>query len=172
MPTEKLTFFIKEICLEYSELLFISNKLMEELREIDLVKNCLNERYIKLNKICFKQEAEIKELKIHKTYSEGNFSSKSSRNYDNIEEYKIRLMMKENEINLIKLDLENNKRIIKELKENEDKVKADNFHIKNLFIKEIRTLKFDLDNVKMQRDHLKNFMGDFKKHVNSFCISN
>jgi len=169
MPTEKLTVFIKEVCLEYSELLYFCNKLMEELKELDLVKNCLNQRYRKLNKICFKQEAELKELKINKINSDsGNFIKKTTKQIEDVEEYKFKLMNKENEFNLIKMNLENNKKIIEELKENEDKIKAENYSIKKLFIKEIRTLKFDLENAIKQRDQLKNFIGDFKKQVNLY----
>jgi hypothetical protein len=170
MPTEKLTVFIKEICLEYSELLYVSNKLMDELRELDIVKNCLNERYRKLNKICFQQEAEIKELKINKLNPINNLIIKSmGKNTENVDEYKFKLSNKENEFNMLKMDLENNKRYINELRENQDKLKAENYSMKNLFVKEIRTLKFDLENAIKQRDQLKNFLGDFKKQVNIYC---
>jgi len=176
MPTEKLTVFIKEVCLEYSELLYFCNKLMEELREIELVKNCLNQRYRKLNKICFKQESEIKEFKIgngnYSTKSSkaniGNYSTKSTKNIENVVEYKYKLLNKENEFNLIRSDYENNKKIIEELKENEDKLKIENISIKSIFVKEIRSLKFDLENAVKQRDYLKSFMVDFKKQVNLY----
>ena len=172
MPTEKLTVFIKEICLEYSELLYVSNKLMDELRELDIVKNCLNERYRKLNKICFQQEAEIKDLKINKLNPLTNIIKKSiGKNTENIEEYRFKLSNKENEFNILKMDLENNKRFINKLREDQDKIKAENYFMKNLFVKEIRTLKFDLENAIKQRDQLKNFMCDFKKQVNMYCIT-
>ena len=87
---------------------------------------------------------------------------------ENVEEYKFKLLNKENEFNLIKLDNENNKKIINELTESESKLKAENISTKTLFIKEIRTLKFDLDNTIKQRDQLKNFMTDFKKQVNLY----
>lgn len=175
MPTEKLTVFIKEVCLEYSELLFFCNKLMTELKELELVKNCLNQRYRKLNKICFKQEAELKELKISKfsqgqgSFIAGNFSSKPSKRIgEETEEFKFKLMNRENELNLSKMENENNRKLIEEFKEKENKLKAENFSIKNLFLKEIRSLKFDLENTVKQRDQLKNFMGDFKKQVNLY----
>ena len=167
MPTEKLTFFIKEVCLEYSELLYLCHKLMEELREIDLVKNCLNERYRKLNRICFGQEGELKELRISKSNT-GNFSKQSTNRIENVDEFKFKLLNKENEFNLIKMDNEKCKKFIEELKERESKLKTDNYSIKSLFKKEIRILKFDLEDATKQRDQLKNFMVDFKKQVNLY----
>ena len=42
---QKITNFILELCNGYSNLLFNSKKLLEEIKELNIVKNCLNERY-------------------------------------------------------------------------------------------------------------------------------
>lgn len=103
MPTEKLTAFIKEVCLEYSELLFFSFKFTNEIREIELVKNCLNERFKKLNKICFQLEGELNEYKLpSRMQSNTNMNLK----HENIEELKFKITNKENEMNILKLNLE------------------------------------------------------------------
>ncbi len=103
MPTEKLTAFIKEVCLEYSELLYFSFKLTNEIREIDLVKNCLNERFKKLNKICFQLEGELNEYRVPKRMLSSN--SLNSK-HENIEELKFIITYKENEIYSLKLNIE------------------------------------------------------------------
>jgi len=103
MPTEKLTAFIKEICLEYSELLYFSFKFTHEIREIELVKNCLNERFKKLNKICFQLEGELNEYKSNNTILSGSNTAIKSEKF---EELKFKITNKENEMNILKLNLE------------------------------------------------------------------
>ncbi len=105
MPTEKLTAFIKEVCLEYSELLYLSYKITMELREVEFVKNCLNERFKKLNKICFQLEAELNEYRTPKKMLS---SQSNSMKQENIEELRFTLINKENEINILKSHLEVN----------------------------------------------------------------
>jgi len=103
MPTEKLTAFIKEVCLEYSELLFFSYKLLNDIREIEIVKQCLNERFKRLNKICFQLESELSEYKVP-----NRFVSKSTAEgkQENLEELKFKLSNKENDMNLLKENLD------------------------------------------------------------------
>lgn len=101
MPTEKLTAFIKEVCLEYSELLYLSFKINNELKEVEIVKNCLNERFKKLNKICFQLEAELNEYKSPK-----KMLSNNNIKPENIEELKFLLTNKNNEINILKSNYE------------------------------------------------------------------
>lgn len=103
MPTEKLTAFIKEICLEYSELLYFSYRLTNEIREIELVKNCLNERFKKLNKICFQLEAELNEYKGPNKLQSNDYTYKKP---ENLEELKFKIINKENELNILTLNLE------------------------------------------------------------------
>lgn len=103
MPTEKLTAFIKEVCLEYSELLYFSFKFTNEIKEIELVKNCLNERFKKLNKICFQLEGELNE---YKTPSRLLCNNSINFKPENIEELKFKISSKENEINILKANIE------------------------------------------------------------------
>ena len=102
MPTDKLTLFIKELCAEYSELLFFSFRITKELKEIDLVKNALNERFKKLNKICFQLEAELHYYRNSNRPVKNNLEKK----IENIEELKFKLSNQENNMNILQLNLE------------------------------------------------------------------
>ncbi len=92
--TEKLTAFIKEVCLEYSELLFFTNKCIHEIRELETVKIILNERYKRFHKLSSLLENELNDIKkgnSKSNYLEGssgifNFDDKDNRQYSlNIE---------------------------------------------------------------------------------------
>ena len=105
MATEKLTAFIKEVCLEYSELLFFSYKITNELKEIEIVKNCLNERFKKLNRICFQLEAELSEFRSPNRLLSKNCNSVKLESYEDL---KYKITNKENENNMLRLNLEVN----------------------------------------------------------------
>lgn len=111
MPTEKLTAFIKEVCLEYSELLFYSFKIVNEIKEIELVKNCLNERFKKLNRICFMLEGELSEYKSSNHNKSNNLTNTKPIQSKNkyifeIEEQNFKLFNLENKVSMLKMDLE------------------------------------------------------------------
>jgi hypothetical protein len=63
IPTELFSAFIKEVCAEYSELLFFSYKAISEIRDLEIIKNALNERYKRYFKLATNYEKEINELK-------------------------------------------------------------------------------------------------------------
>ena len=67
---EKLTNFIKETCGEYSEFLFLANKTLGDIKEIDIIKNALNERYKIYKKVLSIKEAESVQNKEQHFYDE------------------------------------------------------------------------------------------------------
>ena len=63
MSNGKLMSFINEIVSEYSEFLFISNKTLNQIKEIDIVKSAFIERYGKYKKLYLYSEKELNELR-------------------------------------------------------------------------------------------------------------
>jgi hypothetical protein len=51
------------MCVEYSELLYFANKSVNEIKELELVKNALNERYKRYYKTTIQMEKELDQLK-------------------------------------------------------------------------------------------------------------
>lgn len=99
VSTEKLTNFIKEVCLEFSELLFFTVKSVNEIRELDLVKNALNERYKIYYNTSIQLEKEIQQLR---KLSNANFADFSVLNKEKLD---------------LKKQLDHNKSIINSLNE-------------------------------------------------------
>jgi hypothetical protein len=63
--------FIAELINEYSDFLFYSQKTLLEIREMDLVKHSMHERFKKYHKICIELENELDDLqKLSKTNKE------------------------------------------------------------------------------------------------------
>jgi predicted DNA-binding protein YlxM (UPF0122 family) len=58
-----LTMFITELIKYFSEFLFYSHKTIQEIRELDIVKNAIHERFKKYHKISLELENEIEDLK-------------------------------------------------------------------------------------------------------------
>ena len=61
--TEKFSAFIKEVCSEYSELLYFSFKAISEIRDLEIIKNALNERYKRYHSLATHYEKELNEIK-------------------------------------------------------------------------------------------------------------
>ena len=55
--------FIREVVCEYSELLFLSNKTLNEIKEIEIVKSAFVERFAKYKKLFTKNENELKDIR-------------------------------------------------------------------------------------------------------------
>jgi hypothetical protein len=55
--------FIAEMINEYSEFLYNSQKALYEIKELEIVKNALHERFKKYHKICIEMDNEIEDLK-------------------------------------------------------------------------------------------------------------
>ena len=55
--------FIKEVVCEYSELLYLTNKTLIEIKEIDIVKSAFVERYGKYKRLFTQNDIELNELK-------------------------------------------------------------------------------------------------------------
>jgi hypothetical protein len=63
--------FIAELINEYADFLFYSQKTLQEIREMDLVKHSMHERFKKYHKICIELENELDDLqKLSKTNKE------------------------------------------------------------------------------------------------------
>ena len=55
--------FIREVVCEYSELLFLSNKTLNEIKEIEIVKSAFVERFAKYKKLFTKNDNELKDIR-------------------------------------------------------------------------------------------------------------
>ncbi len=58
-----ITTFIHEIIKQYSEILYHANCTIDEIRELEIVKNAINERFKKYHKISMELESEMEDLK-------------------------------------------------------------------------------------------------------------
>lgn len=168
--TEKLTGFIKEVCLEYSELLFFANKCINEIKELEIVKNALNERYKRYYKISNALETELSELK--SDLRKGKIVVNDEFNDDKslIIENKSR---PENnyELQRLKEHVEVYEKTISLLKNKENQIYSDYQSFKTIFLKELRNQKFDLEEAIKQRDILRNVLVEFKGYFSNI-ISN
>ena len=59
---QKISHFISELINEYSNFIFYSQKTLMEIRELDIVKSAMHERFKKYHKICFELEGELEDL--------------------------------------------------------------------------------------------------------------
>jgi hypothetical protein len=66
-----ITSFIAELISEYSEFIFYTQKTLMEIKELDIVKSAMHERFKKYHKICIELENELDDLqKFAKTNKE------------------------------------------------------------------------------------------------------
>lgn len=158
--TEKLTAFIKEVCQGYSELLYFANKSVAEIKELELVKNALNERYRRYHKLSTQLENELNELN-----KKSKNNSDQENNNKNIEETlseKYFSVLVEN--NKLREFSESNEKKLQMLKIKEEETASEYQSFKIIFLKEIRNLKFDLETVVKERDTLKTALIEFKNY--------
>ena len=175
-PVEKLTAFIRELCNGYADLLFSSNIILKEVKELEFVKNALNERYKYFNQLCLDYEKKMKNMN-GVAYIESKFNQKnkeSSFSKSNINE---NFIEKNNEskkgdddIDSLKKEIENNKMYINIAQQKADYYKEkysscknefDDF--KNIFLNENRNLKFKLESSLKEKDELNKKIIDFNK---------
>ncbi len=175
-PVEKLTAFIRELCNGYADLLFSSNIILKEVKELEFVKNALNERYKYFNQLCLDYEKKMKNMN-GVAYIESKFNQKnkeSSFSKSNINE---NFIEKNNEskkgdddIDSLKKEIENNKMHINIAQQKADYYKEkysscknefDDF--KNIFLNENRNLKFKLESSLKEKDELNKKIIEFNK---------
>ena len=175
-PVEKLTAFIRELCNGYADLLFSSNIILKEVKELEFVKNALNERYKYFYQLCLDYEKKMKNLN-GVTYIESKFNQKnkeSSFSKSNINE---NIIEKNNEskkgnddVDSLKKEIENNKMLINIAQQKADYYKEkysscknefDDF--KNIFLNENRNLKFKLESSLKEKDELNKKIIEFNK---------
>lgn len=63
--------FIKEVVNEYSELLYLSNKTLNEIKELVIVKSAFVERFGKYKRLCANNDQELRDLKKVGSISKG-----------------------------------------------------------------------------------------------------
>lgn len=158
--TEKLTAFIKEICVEYSELLFFSNKSLNELRDLETLKNALNERFRRYQKLSVALENEINSLKSQKV-TQPKEEVVPKNNYESMY-YKAM-----QELNMIRGQLESQQIKSQILKSKEENLFCDFISFKNLYVKELLITKMELDEVTKQRNAINDQMIEFKTFFNN-----
>ena len=77
--TEKFSAFINELCNEYSEFLYFSHKSYCEIKDLEIIKNTLNERYRMYFKAATNLEKTLSESK--KTVETANASIKKMTSF-------------------------------------------------------------------------------------------
>jgi hypothetical protein len=173
-PTEKLTAFIKEVCGEYSELLFYAHKSLNEIRELEIVKDALNERYKKYYKYSTQLQNDVNDLKKLRgdltNYSDNN-SNISITDTKYTKEIENKYFNSQIEINKLKEQIERNEKKLSYVKDRESQIYSEYESFKLIFMKEIRNLRFDLDETIKQRNTMRNALIESKSYFNNI-ISN
>lgn len=77
--TEKFSAFINELCNEYSEFLYYSYKSYCEIKDLEIIKNTLNERYRMYYRLASNHEKTLAESK--QTVETANASIKKMASY-------------------------------------------------------------------------------------------
>lgn len=163
--TEKLTAFIKEVCQEYSELLYFSNKSIIEIRELETVKNALNERYRRYHKLSQQLEADLTDMKKSLVNSLQEDSNKVDMKEKQSLEIKYQAAM--NEVCLLRAQSETSSKKAEMIKFREEQISSEYETFKTIFMKEIRNLKLDLEETARQRDNLRDVLIEFKGYFNN-----
>lgn len=161
---DKLTAFIKEVCSGYSELLFTANRSLYEIRELELVKNALNERYKYYYSQLNENKPEIKTAQRALTFSKGvndNGSIQIIDHNDDNEDLDVKTLLKEKGINKQMMNNLELKSRLYQKKYEECKIDYDQF--KNIFLKENRQLRFQVDLMFEEKNSLLKQIDDFNK---------
>ena len=171
-PVDKLTSFIKEVCSGFGEMLFYSQRVINEIKELDIVKNALNERFRYFSKLAYDYEKKNKMMQHTQQQQQQQHSVIYEDIYDNntttttkdkglideerkqlkhqIEIYKMHTLMYETKSNMY-------------MKKYED-IKNDFDAFRNIYVKENRQLKFQLTTINEERNHLLQQIESFKKY--------
>lgn len=181
-PVDKLTAFIKELCSGYSELLFSSNRSLVEVKEMEIVKNALNERYKNFEKLCAEYEKKIKLQNINNE----NIASTSQSIYNSINKEKMtnnhNINSNQNSSNKDKEklmeEIETNKMYISKsqtranlYKEKFEEIKVDYDQFRNIFVNENRGLKFKLEMAINEKNVLQKQIDEFTKFYDQIKIN-
>ena len=167
-PVDKLTSFIKEVCAGFGEMLFFSQRVINEIKELDIVKSALNERFRYFSKLAYDYEKKSKmvhslqssqQAVIYETdrnekeeaKDKGLVEEERKQLKHQIEVYKMHTLMFETKSNLY-------------MKKYEE-VKKDFDDFRNAYVKENRQLKFELESVSEERNSLLQQIESFK----AFC---
>ena len=181
-PVEKLTAFIRELCNGYADLLFSSNIILKEVKELEFVKNALNERYKYYSELCFDYEKKMKNNN-GVAYIESKFNKKNNNmNNDIMNENNIQknneIKNENDDIDRLKKEIENNKMLIHisqqkadYYKEKYSSCKNDFDEFKNIFLNENRNLKFKLDSSLKEKEELNKKISEFNKFYQSLKSS-
>ncbi len=163
LPTEKLTAFIKEICSEYAEFFYYSTRALNEMKELEILKDALNERYLRFQRLSNQLQDELTYLSKSKNFP----VEKIEKKYSNITNSE---MISEITKSREKLEVYEKKLAVYKDREMQMTSEYDSFKI--IFLKEIRNLKFDLEEVIKQRNSLRNVLIEFKSFFNSTLTIN
>jgi len=156
--TEKLTNFIKEVCHEYSELLYFSNKSVNEIRELELVKNALSERYKQFHKISISLENELSNLKAS-ILNGVNAADNKNKEMENLSTHY--------EMNELRASVEKFQKKAEILQHREEQISSEYESFKTIFIKELSSTRYDLEEVIKQRNNLRDALIEFKNYFGS-----
>ena len=158
MPTDKLTAFIKEICSEYSDFFYYSTRALNEMKELEILKDALNERYLRFQKLSSQLQDEIAYLSKSKNVNDDKILNKMKSNVNS--DFS-------SELSKLREKLETYEKKIDVYKDRELQITSEYDSFKIIFLKEIRNLKFDLDEALKQRSLLRNVLIEFKSFFNA-----
>ena len=158
--------FIREVVCEYSELLFLGNKTLHEIKEIEILRVIFAERFGKYKRLYSESEIQLKEIKkFVQTGKELNeLELKPIKDYEKI--YSDTVFEKER----LFIELEKLKLNFDKLNENYVKLQFEYKSFNEIFVKELRNLRFDLNEMSYQRNLLRDNLLEFKVYFGNLNI--
>lgn len=164
---EFLEDFGKELINVFSNLLFIANQSLLEIKETDLIKEISKERYLTCMKTIKELEIEVEQLRSYnKTAKEIKEILSNQKN-----ELEIKYSSCRTEMIVLQQNLEQSKCEKLRLVSNYEKLKGDFDNIKNKLVKEYLNIKRILENNISEKKDLINNIIDFKNFFMKYSIT-
>ena len=137
---------------------------------MDIVKNALNERYRRFHKLSSVLQSELNELKKsgNNTYNNNLANTEDSSSINLSQQERENILSKyqnlQSEINRMREEIEVKEKTMQMIKFKEDQIHSEYESFKCIYLKEIRNLKFDLEETVKQRDTLRDALIEFKNY--------
>ena len=128
------------------------------MKELEILKEALNERYLRYQKLSSQLQDEIAYLCKSKNANDEKILNKMNSNVSS---------ESSSELSKLKEKLETYEKKIDVFKDRELQITSEYDSFKIIFLKEIRNLKYDLDEAIRQRSLLRNVLIEFKSFFNS-----
>jgi len=128
------------------------------MKELEILKEALNERYLRYQKLSCQLQDEIAYLFKSKNSNDEKNLNKKNSNVGSDSSFELSKLKEKLEISEKKIDV---------YKDRELQITSEYDSFKIIFLKEIRNLKYDLDEAIKQRSLLRNVLIEFKSFFNA-----